>query len=137
MFNKKSTNTPLLLRNCASKNSLKTLFKVNAQAKISHSKGVFVLFLLSIWVQFVCFIFFCFMMQKYAVVEVYLWWQLKIFDDFRIFWILAYVWDFSVTFFVLIHQLNEVWFVHRSSQFFTNGSGIQGRSIFFPLFFSL
>ena len=38
MFNKKSTNTPLLLRNCASKNSLKTLFKVNAQAKISLNK---------------------------------------------------------------------------------------------------
>ena len=34
MFNKKSTNTPLLLRNCALKNSLKTLFKVDVQAKI-------------------------------------------------------------------------------------------------------
>ena len=33
MFNKKSTNTPLLMCNCASKNSLKTLFKVNAQTK--------------------------------------------------------------------------------------------------------
>ena len=42
MFNKMGTNTPLLLRSCASKNSLKTLFKVNAQAKISHCKGVFV-----------------------------------------------------------------------------------------------
>ena len=57
MFNKKSTNMLLLLRNCASKNSLKTLFKVIAQAKISLNKGVFVLFLLSISVQFVCFIF--------------------------------------------------------------------------------
>ena len=35
MFNKKRTNTLLLLRNCASKNSLKTLFKAIAQAKIS------------------------------------------------------------------------------------------------------
>ena len=60
MLNRKSTNTPLLLRNCASKNSLKTLFKVNAEAKISLNKGVFALFLLSIWVQFVCFIFVCF-----------------------------------------------------------------------------
>ena len=51
MFNKKSTNTPLILRNCASKNSLKPLFKVNVQAKISLRKGVFVLFLLSTWVR--------------------------------------------------------------------------------------
>ena len=72
MLNRKSTNTPLLLRNCASKNSLKAPFIVNVQAKISRSKGVSVLFLLSIWVQFVCFIFICFMMQKYAVVEAYL-----------------------------------------------------------------
>ena len=47
----------VFMRNFASKNSLKPLFKVNAQAKISHSKGVFVLFLLSIWVQFVCLFF--------------------------------------------------------------------------------
>ena len=39
MFNKKSTNTPLILRNCASKNSLKPLFKVDVQAKISLNKG--------------------------------------------------------------------------------------------------
>ena len=69
MFNKKSANTPLLLRNCTSKNSLKTLFKLNGQAKPSLNKGLFVLFVLSIWVQFVCFIFVCFMMQKYAVVK--------------------------------------------------------------------
>ena len=80
MLNRKRTNTPLLLRNCASKNSLKTLFKVNVQAKISHSKRVFVLFLLSIRVQFVCIIFFCFMMQKFAVVEAYLCWQVEFFD---------------------------------------------------------
>ena len=41
IFNKKSTNTLLLLRNCASKNLLKTLCKVNAQKK-SLNKGVFV-----------------------------------------------------------------------------------------------
>ena len=40
MLNRKSTNTTLQLRNCVSKNSLKTLFKINVQAKI----GVFVLF---------------------------------------------------------------------------------------------
>ena len=45
MLNRKSTSTPLLLRNCASKNSLKTLFKVNAQTKISHSESVFVQFM--------------------------------------------------------------------------------------------
>ena len=45
MLNRKSTNTPLLLRNCASKNSLKTLFKVNAQTKISHSESVFAQFI--------------------------------------------------------------------------------------------
>ena len=45
MFNKKSANTPLLLRNCTSKNSLKPLFKVNAEAKTSLNIGVFVLFL--------------------------------------------------------------------------------------------
>ena len=72
MFNKKSVNTPLLLRNCASKNSLKPLFKVNAQAKINLNKGVFVLFPLSIWFQFVCFILVWFMMQKYTVVKAYL-----------------------------------------------------------------
>ena len=69
MLNRKSTNTPLLFRNCVSKNSQKTLFKVNVQAKISHSKGVFVFFLLGIWVQFVCFIFVGFMMPEYAVVK--------------------------------------------------------------------
>ena len=40
MFNKKSPNTPLLLLNCASKNSLKNLFKLNAQAKINLNKGI-------------------------------------------------------------------------------------------------
>jgi hypothetical protein len=90
MLNKKSKNMPSLLRNCASKNSLKTLFKVDLQAKITRNKSVFLLFLLSIWVQFVCFIFVYFMMQKYAVSDWYF------FDDFIIFGILAYVWDFSV-----------------------------------------
>ena len=51
MFNKMSTNTPLILCNCASKNSLKPLFKENVQAKISLRKGVFVLFLLNTWVR--------------------------------------------------------------------------------------
>ena len=44
-LNRKSINTPLLLRNCASKNSLKPLFKVNAQTKISLSESVFVQFI--------------------------------------------------------------------------------------------
>ena len=37
---------PSLLRNCASKNSLKTFFVTIAQAKISLNKGMVVLFLL-------------------------------------------------------------------------------------------
>ena len=36
-------------------------WKPSEEAKISPNKGVFALFLLTIWVQFVCFIFVCFM----------------------------------------------------------------------------
>ena len=67
----KSANMPLLLGNFASKNSLNTQFKVNAQAKINLTSGIFVLFLLRIWVQFVYFIFVCFMVQKCTEVKAY------------------------------------------------------------------
>ena len=85
MLNRKSTNTSLLLRNFVSKNSLKTLFKVDVQAK----RCVFELFLLSIWVQFVCF-----MMQKFQLLSQICLYYCIFFDDFIIFGILAYVWDF-------------------------------------------
>ena len=50
----------------------KPSLKLMCKQKINLNKVLFVLSLLSIWVQFVCFIFVCFMMQKYAVVKAYL-----------------------------------------------------------------
>ena len=52
MLNRKSTNTPLLRLIFACTLSLKRLFNVFLEAQLRSSKGVFVLFLLNIWVQF-------------------------------------------------------------------------------------
>ena len=55
MLNRKSTNTPLLRPIFAFALTLKRVFNEFLEAQLRSSKGVFVLFLLNIWVQFVCF----------------------------------------------------------------------------------
>ena len=60
---------PSLLRNCASKNSLKTFFVTIAQAKISLHKGMVVLFLLFKPLGPICLLHFCLLHDaEYAVV---------------------------------------------------------------------
>ena len=55
MLDKKSTNTPLLSLIFACTLTLKRVFNEFLEAQLRRSKGVFVLFLLNIWVQLVFF----------------------------------------------------------------------------------
>ena len=55
MLNRKSTNTPFIWVFFACTLTLKRVYSEFSETQLCNSKVVFVLFLLSIWVQFVCF----------------------------------------------------------------------------------